>query len=441
MGRWSAEANRLGESLGRFTCIVVAGNDPDATIEVARGIADVQSAFRTVVIGDLFGDSPGFAPMLSEDSHGLTDVLQFGVSLGRVLRRVAGYDRLFFAPTGSYFPGHAELFTHPRWPDLIAASRALDHFLVLAAPVDATNLEELVELTDGVILVGAMTPAQLDAARVIAAVEAPQLAPMPGKRVEANSRARQIARPREPAPPNQPGRRKLPGLTRTGVVGLAFSALLIALVVWLAARPLDHSLPFDDSEPAAATPDAASPLLTPRPALETASVPEQGAGEPSDPGPAEYAVQIMAANTQAGAILKLQENGQSLPAATYSPVEISGRTWYKVLAGAFTSRDGADSLLASLRTDKLLDSTEGVVVRVPFALRIDSLAASATVSDALAGLRAGRQLPAYALQQSDGWVWVLVGAFETAAQADLYAETLRSVGLSPHVVYRQGRIF
>jgi hypothetical protein len=148
----------------------------------------------------------------------------------------------------------------------------------------------------------------------------------------------------------------------------------------------------------------------------------------------------MSANTAQAAILNLQRFGTSMPAATYAPVEKSGQTWYEVLTGAYTTRGGADSLLTSLRSAGSLDSIHGVVVRVPYAVIIDSVRKSTTISDLLVSLRL-RQLPVYALEQRNGWVWVIAGAFETRSQADAYAEKLRATGQQADVVFRKGRMF
>jgi len=43
MSHWLAEGRKLGASLRRFTCIVVAGPDADATADVALGIAEAQA--------------------------------------------------------------------------------------------------------------------------------------------------------------------------------------------------------------------------------------------------------------------------------------------------------------------------------------------------------------------------------------------------------------
>jgi hypothetical protein len=191
--------------------------------------------------------------------------------------------------------------------------------------------------------------------------------------------------------------------------------------------------------------DAGTPLPVPLPEalkpVEQPKPPDPNLPNPADSGAAAYAVRMLSANTQAGAILQLQEYGDSMPAATWAPVEKSGRTWYEVLAGAFITRGGADSLLTSLRSAGRLDSiSPGVVVRVPYAVLIDSVRKSATVADLLMSLRM-RQLPVYALDQRNGWVWIVAGAFETRSQADSYSEKIRASGQPADVVLRQGRMF
>src|SRR3954465_1866739 len=91
MSHWLTEGRTLGESLRRFTCIVVAGRDPDATADVALGIAEAQAVHRRVVLGDLLGDARRFAPLRTgDDPHGLVDAFHYGVSLSRIARPVAG---------------------------------------------------------------------------------------------------------------------------------------------------------------------------------------------------------------------------------------------------------------------------------------------------------------------------------------------------------------
>jgi hypothetical protein len=129
-----------------------------------------------------------------------------------------------------------------------------------------------------------------------------------------------------------------------------------------------------------------------------------------------------------------------MPAATYAAVDKSGRVWYEVLTGASITRGGADSLLTSLRAAGRLDSVSpGVVVRVPYAVLIDSVRPAATIPDMLKNLRQGRNWPVYALAQKNGWVWIVAGAFETRALADAYFEEMRATGQPLGVVLRQGR--
>ena len=478
MSRWLAEGRSLGASLRRFNCIVVAGPDPDATAEVALGIAQAQADHRHVVLGDLLDDAPRFSGFrIDDDHHGLVDVLHYGISLGLVTRPVAETAGLVFARTGSHIADYAELLEHPRWPRLIGPFVGSSDLLVIALPLTAPGLEMIVAHTDGVVIVDGITPAKLDPARVIARVQptprptvapagaaavaagpgVPRTRPLTATRPATSPAARPsspavVVRPSAtatlpPAPRSAAGTKRavvpataagkpIPGLGRRVVVGALASLAGALFVYWLAERQTPGNEPVP--KPAAA---AVPALLAPiRPSARTKPV-DPNLMDPADSGGAVYAVQLSSANTQSGAILTLQRNRGSLPTATFAQVTIGGTIWYKVLTGAYATRGGADSLLESLRQAKVVDSTLGIVVRVPYAVRIDSIKASASVGDALASLSIGRRVPAYALEQKSGWVWVLVGAFETASQADAYAETLRAVDMTPQIVLRKGRMF
>jgi hypothetical protein len=148
----------------------------------------------------------------------------------------------------------------------------------------------------------------------------------------------------------------------------------------------------------------------------------------------------MTTNTQAGAILKLQKDGTKLPAATFAPVIIQGARWFKVMSGAFTNRNDADSLLAGLRRQNVLEAGRGSVIQVPFAFLIDS-GVPATAVPGMVATYADRGEPVYALRQANGTAWLLAGAFETLEQSMVYAESLRAAGITPVLVYRKGRTF
>jgi len=175
------------------------------------------------------------------------------------------------------------------------------------------------------------------------------------------------------------------------------------------------------------------------PAAQTATVVPRVTNAADSAQAAVYAVELMAANTQAGAILKLQKDGKKLPAATFAPVVIQGARWFKVVSGAFANRTDAESLLAELRRQKVLDAGRGSVVQVPFAFLIDSVTASAVPGMIATYVERGE--PVYALKQDDGTAWLLAGAFESREQASGYAESLRASGITPVLVYRKGRTF
>jgi hypothetical protein len=475
MSRWLTEGRTLGESLRRFNCIVVAGPDSDATASVALGIAEVQAAERHVVLGDLLDDAKRFSSFQAgDDHHGLVEVVHYGTSLGRVTRPVTNVGGLVFAQTGSHIADYDELLSHPRWARVIGPFMGSNDLLVLALSLNASGIEQLVQHADGMVLVDGVAPAKIDPARIIARIQAPPRPTIAPAGAAAVAAAPGVPRDRPPTaavnlqpgvrqstavprPKEQPAQRKstsvaspvkravvpaaaagkpIPGLNRTVVVGALLSLSAALFVYWVAERQTSVSEP-----PTKVVTPSAVGVLQPAPPKPRPRPADPNVIDPGDSGAAAYAVQLSSANTQSGAILTLQRNSGVLPAATFAEITIGGTLWYKVITGAYLTRGGADSLLASLRESKVIDSTLGIVVRVPYAIRIDSIKASGSVRDALASLSIGRRVPAYALQQKSGWVWVLVGAFETASQADAYAETLRAVDMTPQIVLRKGRMF
>jgi hypothetical protein len=253
-----------------------------------------------------------------------------------------------------------------------------------------------------------------------------------------------------------------------GGIGLTIIAAVVA--AWLAYRPLAGRLSALGRDPDCAALAASDQPCTPRNGEPTvAMTPDSAQGEASrdsvkapgvkapgakaagvvprsrlavaNPGDSSaaspFAVQLVAENMQAGAILKLQQDGKNLPAATFSPVIVQGVRWYKVVSGAFATASGADSLIGRLRQKKLL--SDGSVVRLPFAFRIDSgVPASAVPAMVMNYVDHGQ--PVYALRQSDGTAWLLIGAYESPEQGQLYLESLPS-GTRPVLVYRKGRPF
>jgi hypothetical protein len=127
-----------------------------------------------------------------------------------------------------------------------------------------------------------------------------------------------------------------------------------------------------------------------------------------------------------------------LPAVAVTPVEDNGEQWYRVTVGAFQTRAAADTLLAQLRRDKVLGA--GSILRLPFALRLDSAVALPQARGKI-GQYTARTITAYALRQADGTANLYTGAFESPAQATTLANSLKQVGITPVLVYRTGRTF
>jgi hypothetical protein len=430
---WEAAGEELGDTLSSYHMVVVAGLDSVTTGQVAVGIGRAQSLGRRVAVGDLFAESPPIRELIqTDDPHGIVDSFQYGVSLSRIAYPVAGAGQLFAMQSGTEPPVYEEILANPRWHRLCGGFREADALLVLAVPANAPRLEELVGASDGAILVGDVAPPGIPFSRVISTVREPSkhtLASMP-------------------AVPEEPGEKKSDPFRRLKTApGILLMLVLVAAVAWLAYRPLAGAR----SPIARAKRDSADAIKNVIAGADSTPPPDTGAvaqapavipriaNERDSATASLYAVELMAANTQAGAILKLQKVGKKLPAATFAPVVIQGARWFKVVSGAFANRTDAESLLVDLRRQKVLDAGRGTVVQVPFAFLIDSVPATAVAG--MVATYAERGDPVYALRQDDGTAWLLAGAFENREQASGYAESLRASGITPVLVYRKGRTF
>ena len=429
---WEAAGEELGDTLSSYHMVIVAGLDSMTTGQVAVGIARAQSLGRRVAVGDLFAESPPIRELIeTDDPHGIVDSFLYGVSLSRIAYPVPGAGQLFAMQSGTEPPVYDEILANPRWHRLCGGFREADALLVLAVPANAPRLEDLVGASDGAVLVGEVAPPGIPYSRVISNVREPSRYTLTSTPV--------VPETPEPAAPS-PWRRL------TSVPGIVLTVILAAVALWLATRPLAGSRRRMGGKPdsaqgitrvIAATPDSAASDSAP--AAEAPAVVPRVMNTEDSAQASVYAVELLAANTQAGAILKLQRDGKKLPAATFAPVVIQGARWFKVVSGAFANRTDAESLLVDLRRQKVLDAGRGTVVQVPFAFLIDSVTASAVPGMIATYVERGE--PVYALRQQDGTAWLLAGAFENREQASGYAESLRASGITPVLVYRKGRTF
>lgn len=441
---WEGEGQRIGASLDQLHCVVVLGEDVEATALVALGLARAQSDRRRVAVGDLLDEAPPLQGLVdSDDPHGLVDSFLFGVSLNRIARQVPDAGELFILPSGSQPIDYEEMLANARWRRLASGFREVGALLVLAAPASAPSIERLVDATDGAILVGDVVPPQLPVAQVIASVR-----PRPRAAEDAEPVAIAQASVAEPAKPRRFPRVPIPA----AVGGVLAASILAAAGVWLASRPFDRShAPAAIANPHQRTiPDSAAGMagaaIAPTPdstlqAIDASEVPD--VADPADSAQAAaYGVSWLKLNSQAGAMMRLQRDGTGLPASTYTPIAVNGSPWYELRIGAYANKADADALLTTLRGGGLLPADQGVVIRAPFAFVIDS-ASSDAASKKLVASYITRQLPVYALRtpgrRAGNHSWRLyVGAFTTPIEASLYAKMLRDEGITPVLVYRIG---
>lgn len=430
---WGAEGARLGATLDHHHAIVVLGADADATARVALGIGRAQATRRRVAVCDLLGEAPPIQSLLrGEDLHGIVDSFVYGVSLNRIAYEVPGTPGLYVMPTGTEPVDAAEIFPNARWRRLASGFREMGALLILAASVDAPEVEALVAQVDGAILVGETVPTNLPVSAVISSIRRPVMTPVTDVPVDFEAVA--------PARPRRFGVANL-------LKGTAALLAIAALGVWFAMRPMDRT----DRRPAAAGRAAADSVFPLAGAGESAGGAGRRTGDstvavpaiwnPADSAAAAlYAVELLAANTSAGAAARVREEGEDLPAGTYSAAIVDGAEWYKVVAGAYATREAADTLLLLLRREGKLDARSGSVVQLPFAFLVHSEVRDESLEGLLNAYRDLGQ-PVYALRQADGTLKIYAGAFESPEQAALLIASLRASGITPALVYRTGRVF
>lgn len=430
---WGAEGARLGATLDHHHAIVVLGADADATAQVALGIGRAQAGRRRVAVGDLLGEAPPIQALLrGEDLHGIVDSFVYGVSLNRIAYEVPGTPGLFVMPTGTEPVDATEIFPSQRWKRLASGFREMGALLVLAAPADAPEVPALVAQMDGAILVGETVPGDLPVSAVISSVRRPVMTPVTDVPVDFEAVA--------PVPVRRVG-------IASVLKGAAALLVIAALGLWFAGRPFDRS----GRRPAPGGRSPADSVFPIAGAGETAGVAGTRTGDstrvvpavrnPRDSATAAvYAVELLAANTAAGAAARVREEGEDLPAGTYAAAIVDGAEWYKVVAGAYTTREAADTLLMRLRREGKLDARSGSVVRLPYAFLVHSEVQDESLEGLLNAYRDLGQ-PVYALRQADGTLKIYAGAFESPDQAALLMASLRASGITPALVYRTGRVF
>ena len=413
--------------------IVVVGPDAEASAEAALGIGREQARRRRVALVDLVGDVAPLRDLVpDEDAHGVVDSFTYGVSLNRIARQVDEIGNLYVMPSGTEPLEHGEILRSDRWRRLASGFREVGALLLLVVPAGAEGLDALVALSDGAIVVGRDADVGVPAATVLGTVTALR-ATRPIVPPDADDPVTTLrARRSEPVTaPSGDARRPswvLPAILAAVAVGT------LAVGTWYVTRA-------DPVSMAEAVARDTVPAPPPAPPRDTA--PMVAVANPADSAAAvAWTVEIIKANTEAGATLKVRDDLDDTPAATWTPVVLAGDSvrWYRVTAGAFAARSGADSLLRTLRARGLVAAGGGDVIRAPFSLVL-APSVSRDSARTIAVRWSTRGVPALVVEGDSGRAAVVAGLFETPEQAAVLATSLQAAGIEPTVVYRTGRVF
>jgi hypothetical protein len=418
---WREAGRKVAGSLRKYSAAVVTGLDERAATYAALGISDAEAPYRSVIIVNLCGSAEVDRLLeVPEDMPGVSDCFAYGISLATAATKSGRSERLSVIGVGSEPIDCFQVFRSRRWKAYAERLLEAGSLLLLLAHSDEEPIHELIAQVDGIVVVGITQVATAPHARVIARVAEPVM-----HREEKSEES------------TFPWARTLT---------IFASLLLIAAAVAVGLRYFWTRQPEVVKAPVTADSTLAASSTAATASSSTAAIaglpPIANPGDSA--GSSRFSVEILAANTQSGAIFTLRKYRSSIPAGTVStiPIGTDQALWYKVIGGAFAKRESADSLLVSLRRKKVIPDSSGAVVETPLAFLVDSIAAdagmAARVRKAVDSLsREGVSL--YGLTQDDGSARIYAGAFSNAGETKQFAEQLKSAGITPVLVYRTGR--
>jgi hypothetical protein len=395
---------------------------------------------------DAVGELAPIEKLLPEGvAHGLVDMLQHGVSLGKVATPVDRAGNLFIIPSGAAPLDAAEIFASDSWPRLTSSFRDAGALLLVVAPEGARGSERVAPLFDGAVLVDETS----------APAGFPVLAHAHGNAPHT-------------LPPVQTPPRRVPATASNATrapfwVAIAATVLAVAALGWWAVQsslstdPLTSSVTSagavvdGQTERAAAPGDSAGDQTAASGSVEAGAGAMPAGAEPAssaaDAGVVDsstivpYGVALAQYNDVTAALTRIaQEAARGIPASTYAPFYDANlrKQVFLVIAGAFHDRGDANSLLRSLRRQRVLASTQGHVIDAPFAVLVRSGLVADAARSQLDSYRV-KGLPVYALVQPDGTVSIYAGAFRTTEEAQVLLQELHLADASPRVARRAGR--
>jgi hypothetical protein len=370
-------------------------------------LAREQARQRRVVLFNLLGDGVTLARLVADDDpHGASDGVRYGLSLRRISRALADVPHLLIVPGGVESPLVEDVLGNPRWTAWAEECRQSEALMIVAAPSTEPHIARLLDQLDGVIVVGSGA-APASRARMLGRVGPARRAP---------HRAGPLSKKR-------PSRRRAPRLVLLGA-----GALVIAAGVWWGRSALLGRTRTSGGDSLAAQGlSTGSPVLAPPPGLtDTMEL-------------APWSVELASVNSAAGALLRVREAVDSVPVPTYSPTLLGATSapWYRLVAGAYVRMESADSLLAALRDRGVVEAGAGRVIRTPYAWLVEDSVPPELMPGRLFAWRQ-QGLPAYALFGPAGSVRIYVGAFESEAEARLFAPALDSLNIHATLSARVG---
>lgn len=362
---------------------------------------------------DLLGDgSPLSALVASDDTHGVSDMINYGVSLGRAARTLPGNPNLFIIPGGAESPLTDDILGDAWWGRLFDQVKRSGGLVLVAAPSIVPSIDRLVSRTDGVLLVGESVAGERDPrVPVLAEIRAPA--------------ALRLPQPVATSTPTAPFKSVESGRWIWGaLLVLVLGGAAVVATRWQQVSAMFGGKSASKNELAPIPPEAS-----------------QQAAAPARPTPkdAGYAVQFLYLNSAQEANTILAQNKDSLPAATITMLRPATDSvpWYGFIVGAFPDSASAQSFLSLARTRGLLPPSAGRVVHTPFALLVDS-----AQSESMAAVRRsayqGRGIPAYTLRDSSGMWRIYAGAFASESDGASLKRQLDSLNIQSVMVTRTG---
>jgi hypothetical protein len=387
----------------------VLGEDSVTTAAVAMGVARTQALHRRVFVGDLLGEGSPLRGDAAAGEYGLSDMIRYGVSLGRAAMVHPDSPNLFAVSGGADPVFDEEVLASPSWRSLSDQVHRAGALLLVAVSTRLPGVEHAVRQLDGVLLV--------DDAR------------LPGVGIRSLGEVRTGATIRTPViPAPVVEERPTAGARRWMVIGVT-AVLALAAVSLLVPSVRDRVLPMAGITPA----------RTSDPTSQSGSLPPVPPPTPRVTSDAAWSVELLFTNSEEDALARATQLADSVPATTFSAPVIGAdsTTWQRVVCCAFSDSLSAENFLASLRSRGFVAAGAGVVLHTPFAFVLDSAQDGALAAIRVTAYRS-RGIPAYGLRDTLGMWRVYAGAFGSESEGTLLRQRMDSLNIQSTLITRVG---